>query len=159
MSDLVTWRNFIVCPLTEEFVFRGCMIPLVYPFLGQIHTCIVVPLFFGVAHLHHIIEGYFFNEAPLDSIVLQHLFQFSYTYVFGIYSTYLFLRTGSIFPAISAHMFCNYMGFPNISDLISDFQGWIKNVIFFFYVLGFVAFFCSISYLTEPNLYNNSIYV
>lgn len=148
-----------MCPLTEEFVFRSCMIPLVYPCLGPTYTCLVVPLFFGVAHLHHIIEGYFFNEMPLDLVIVQHLFQFSYTYVFGIYSSYLYLRTGSLLAAVSSHMFCNYMGFPEVSDLVGSFPAWSRNVILFFYVLGCVVFFYSLSYLTEPHLYNNLVFI
>ena len=82
LISLVNWRNYIISPFTEEFVFRSCMIPLVYPFLGTFNSMMVTPLFFGLAHLHHIIEGYVVNKLPLDVLIGQHLFQFSYTYLF-----------------------------------------------------------------------------
>ncbi len=40
--------------------------------------------------------------------------QLLYTTLFGTYCAYLFLRTGSIFPPISAHAFCNVMGLPEL---------------------------------------------
>jgi prenyl protein peptidase len=42
------------------------------------------------------------------------VFQFTYTSLFGSYCSYLFIRTGSIFPPIIAHSFCNVMGLPQI---------------------------------------------
>jgi hypothetical protein len=44
------------------------------------------------------------------------VFQFAYTTLFGSYCSYLFIRTGSIFPALVAHSFCNVMGLPQIAN-------------------------------------------
>lgn len=159
LSDLAMWRNYVVCPSTEEFVFRSCMIALVYPFLGATASWFITPLFFGIAHLHHIIEGFFNNDLELDTVIGQHLFQFAYTYLFGIYSSYLFVRTGSFFASFASHMFCNFMGFPNIVDLINDFEGWTRIVILIFYVIGFGMFSFLITCLTEPTFYNNQLYL
>lgn len=52
------------------------------------------------------------------------VFQLSYTTLFGIHASYLFLRTGSIWPSITAHMFCNTMGIPEISYELSTFRRW-----------------------------------
>ena len=55
-SDLIWWRNYVVAPFSEEFTFRACLIPLLLgPFTWR-GTVLVSPLFFGVAHLHHMIE-------------------------------------------------------------------------------------------------------
>lgn len=40
------------------------------------------------------------------------VFQFTYTTLFGFHSAFLFLRTSSLIPAITSHVFCNVMGFP-----------------------------------------------
>ncbi len=159
LKDLVNWRNYIICPFTEEFVFRGCMIPLVYPFLGSFNSMMVTPLFFGLAHLHHIVEGHVVNRIPLDTLIGQHLFQFSYTYLFGIYANYLFIKTGSFFGPFAGHIFCNYMGFPNINDLINEFDRRQKAIIIIFYAFGFYLFFNIIIYVNERNLFNNSVFV
>eukprot|EP00955_Chlamydomonas_euryale_P019766 210662-Chlamydomonas_euryale.AAC.3 len=34
-AHLLTWRNLVVAPLSEEFVFRGCMAPLLLMKVGQ----------------------------------------------------------------------------------------------------------------------------
>lgn len=47
-------------------------------------------------------------------------FQFTYTSVFGFYCSYLFLRTGSVFAPITAHVFCNIMGVPQLGYDISQ---------------------------------------
>lgn len=39
---------FLQAPLSEEFTFRACMLPILVPCLGQRTAVIVCPLFFGV---------------------------------------------------------------------------------------------------------------
>src|ERR1700733_4712855 len=43
------------------------------------------------------------------------VFQFAYTTLFGAYCSFLFIRTGSLFPPLIAHSFCNVMGLPQIT--------------------------------------------
>ncbi|CAM9969167.1 unnamed protein product, partial [Heterosigma akashiwo] len=51
-------RNFLVGPLTEEFVFRGCMCPLLLCAGVPLPRVVFLgPLVFGVAHLHHASGG------------------------------------------------------------------------------------------------------
>jgi prenyl protein peptidase len=42
------------------------------------------------------------------------VFQTAYTTLFGAYTSYLFLRTSSKVPPLTAHVFCNTMGFPQL---------------------------------------------
>ncbi|SRR6266404_1300900 len=44
------------------------------------------------------------------------VFQFTYTTLFGFHSSFLLLRTRSLLPSISAHIFCNFMGFPQLQE-------------------------------------------
>lgn len=59
------------------------------------------------------------------------MFQLGYTSLFGWYASYLYLRTGtssqcqcetdvpgSVVPSMAAHIFCNYMGLPDIAGAI-----------------------------------------
>lgn len=61
----------MMAPLSEEFVYRACMMPLVMQSLTATQSVFVAPLFFGVAHIHHIIErlnmGMAFNTALVVS--------------------------------------------------------------------------------------------
>lgn len=53
----ILWiRNHIVAPLSEEFTFRACMMPLLLQSYRPTTAVLLTPLFFGVAHLHHNIE-------------------------------------------------------------------------------------------------------
>eukprot|EP00002_Diphylleia_rotans_P026089 TRINITY_DN5187_c0_g1_i2.p1 TRINITY_DN5187_c0_g1~~TRINITY_DN5187_c0_g1_i2.p1 ORF type:complete len:236 (+),score=31.90 TRINITY_DN5187_c0_g1_i2:57-764(+) len=95
-SDIFFLRNVIVAPIAEEFVYRGCLVPLLwsagFTFNQIVFWC---PLFFGVAHLHHILQNISHGWNALKIAILQALFQTLYTWVFGMYSTFLFLRTGT----------------------------------------------------------------
>ena len=46
--------------------------------------------------------------------------QFTYTSLFGAYSSYLFLRTGLIYGPLVAHSFCNSMGLPNFGRALKE---------------------------------------
>jgi prenyl protein peptidase len=58
-SNVSVWRNFIVAPVTEELVFRSCMIPLLLCAGFRINTAIFLcPVLFSLAHLNHFREMY-----------------------------------------------------------------------------------------------------
>lgn len=78
-------------------------------------TVFLSPLVFGLAHVHHFYE--FRKTNPQVSVVdavARSVLQFSYTYLFGIYATFIFLRTGSLLAVIVTHAFCNSMGLPRV---------------------------------------------
>ena len=45
------------------------------------------------------------------------VFQFAYTYVFGIYAGYMLIATRCLYASIALHSMCNYLGFPNLQLL------------------------------------------
>lgn len=76
--------------------------------------------FYTIAHLHHAWENYTKfgrTSRALKNALFSSLFQFIYTSIFGWYASYVFLRTGSIWPPIVCHSFCNMMGVPDVSDI------------------------------------------
>ncbi|XP_023933534.1 CAAX prenyl protease 2-like, partial [Lingula anatina] len=81
MKNLIWLRNHVVAPFSEEFIFRACMIPLLIPSVGAGTAVFLAPLFFGVAHFHHMVERVRNKHADLKTAFLQSLFQFSYTTV------------------------------------------------------------------------------
>jgi prenyl protein peptidase len=120
LTEAERWRNirnFVVAPITEEVVFRGCMVPaLLATGMTPLKASLVAPLFFGVAHVHHgwiqIRQG-----QPLSRVTLVTTFQCAYTSLFGSYAAYAFIRTGSVGAVIVSHAFCNWMGLPDLSFL------------------------------------------
>jgi prenyl protein peptidase len=73
----------------------------------------ITPLYFGIAHIHHLYEFVLTHpESPILAALFRSLFQFTYTSLFGFFAAFVFLRTGSLYPAIIAHSFCNWAGLP-----------------------------------------------
>ncbi len=82
-------------------------------------------------------------EGNITHSVTPHLvFQLSYTTLFGSFASYLFLRTGSILPPITAHIFCNIMGLPQLGYEVSRFPKQ-KRCMFLRFSSRFVADFLS----------------
>ena len=104
-GGLFSVRNLVVGPVTEEWVFRACMCPLLFGAgLSDVSNVFLSAFIFGSAHIHHVFD------ADVDYAVI--LVQFTYTFLFGAYSSYLFLRTGHLLGPILAHAFCNSQGLP-----------------------------------------------
>jgi prenyl protein peptidase len=107
--------------MTEEFVFRACIIAILHEAGYSIkHLIYVSPLYFGIAHLHHAWGNYKQwggTARALRNALLSSTFQFAYTTVFGWYASYLFVRTGNVWSPVLCHSFCNYMGFPELNNI------------------------------------------
>lgn len=154
--DLVWIRNHVMAPLSEEWVFRACMTPLLLQCLEPITAVFVGPLLFGIAHFHHMVEqiktGVAFKTALLVST-----FQFTYTSLFGAYSAYLYIRTGHFVAPLVVHMFCNHMGFPDFSE-IWEFPPLQRVVIACCFILGLVLWCLLLVPMTSPVIYDNRLH-
>jgi prenyl protein peptidase len=145
-------RNIWIAPIVEEVVFRGCMIgPMDASISNKSLIIWIVPLFFGVAHIHHaylrLQQGF-----PWRSIVFSTTFQFIYTTLFGVYATYLFVRTNSLPAVIIPHQLCNYMGLPDLSFFQTRFGRLsilypYRWIIMTFYLIGITGFIVGFSIL------------
>ncbi|XP_068663206.1 CAAX prenyl protease 2 isoform X2 [Aristolochia californica] len=131
VANVMAWRNYIVAPLTEELVFRACMIPLLLcGGFKTYHIIFLSPIFFSLAHLNHFLELYcvqsysFFKAAVI---------------------------VGNLFAPIVAHMFCNVMGLPVLSSPRA------RGLTIMASASGLVAFLWLLFPLTNPNLYNDRI--
>ncbi|OAL01874.1 Abi-domain-containing protein [Phaeosphaeriaceae sp. SRC1lsM3a] len=114
LSSWIGYRNYIVGPVSEELVWRSCIVPLhVLGHYSGTQIVFLTPLYFGIAHLHHLYEFRITHaEVPLVVAVLRSLFQFTYTSLFGFFAAFAYLRTGNVLTCILAHTFCNWMGLP-----------------------------------------------
>ncbi|XP_027069641.1 CAAX prenyl protease 2 [Coffea arabica] len=152
-SNISVWRNYIVAPITEELVFRACMVPLLL--CGGFSTYTVVflcPIFFSLAHLNHILEYYFQKNRSLVKASMAAGFQLGYTVIFGSYASFLFVRTGHLIAPLVAHIFCNYMGLPTT---FSRRAGMVSMAAF---IAGSLGFFWLLFPLTSPHLYNDRMH-
>uniref|UniRef100_A0A3B3IHU8 CAAX prenyl protease 2 n=1 Tax=Oryzias latipes TaxID=8090 RepID=A0A3B3IHU8_ORYLA len=103
VEDAVWLRNQVGAPLTEELEFREAMLPMLLPCSGATGAVFTAPLFFCVG------------------------MQLLYTTVFGVFTVFIFLRTGlSVICALVCHLvgpvlchsFCNSQGLSDISSAL-----------------------------------------
>ncbi|XP_054846117.1 CAAX prenyl protease 2 isoform X2 [Eublepharis macularius] len=152
LTDMRWLRNQVIAPLTEELVFRACMLPMLVPCTGLGPAIFTCPLFFGVAHFHHVIEQLRFRQGSTASIFLSAVFQFSYTAVFGAYTAFIFIRTGHLVGPVLCHSFCNYVGFPAVGAALEHPQ---RLLVVFFYLLGVVLFLLLLHPMTDPAFFGH----
>ncbi|KAI9466986.1 hypothetical protein BJY52DRAFT_1111410 [Lactarius psammicola] len=130
-------NGFMQAPISEEVVWRSCIV-CAYRLAGASNTSIVffTPISFGSAHLHHVWETYNLygrTRQALRRALLLTLFQFTYTTLFGFHSAFLLLRTGSLLPSVSAHIFCNFMGFPQLQEELQRYSHRRKQIVFTYF--------------------------
>lgn len=147
-------RNYVVGPLSEEFVFRSAILALFLNSssgLNLTQLVFLTPLYFGVAHVHHAVELYrAADQPPALFIFFTTLFQFAFTTIFGWYAAFLFLRLGSVWPPIFVHAFCNALGPPSFVAVGKNAtQTLVYRILL---VVGTVGFYFSLQFLTDsPN--------
>lgn len=154
---LTWWRNQVVAPLSEEWTFRACMLPLLLQCFTPTTAIFVCPLFFGVAHFHHVVErtkmGMRFKHALLISC-----FQFAYTTLFGAYAAFLFAKTGHFVAPFTAHSFCNHMGFPDLSEVVAYKDPFKRTGLLCLFVIGLLAWCLLLTPLTNPTWFSNNLF-
>ena len=105
-------------------------------------------------HLHHLYEFYLRNPTRLTLGIIQVLFQFVYTTMFGWFAAFVFLRTGSVWTVILVHAFCNYIGLPTFGRIHDQYEGvawgkWVDYVHWAGHVAGIIGFYKMLWLLTE----------
>ena len=135
-------RNLCIAPITEELVFRSFMAATVLPYFSKQFIVNVLPLFFGVAHVHHAIMRVRRRESNLRDAVSTALFQSLYTTLFGALMMETLLTTNNSLAIILIHSWCNLMGFPPILAIFDgDYELSRRIAVLFFYFLGIYLFF------------------
>ncbi|CAM6086621.1 unnamed protein product [Calypogeia fissa] len=153
-SDVFWWRTFLVAPLSEELVFRVCMVPVLL--CGGFSPSAVVficPMFFALAHIHHFWDLVHKQRHAISKAACIVGLQLGYTTIFGWYATFLYLRTGNLIAPLVAHMFCNTMGLPDIGAAISSAH---HRSVIMAYFAGVVGFFALLGPVTDLSFYNEN---
>jgi len=146
----VALRNYVLAPFTEEFVFRACLVRLWVAASFPMGSIIFLsPFCFAMAHAHHFIE-HVRKTGNKKTALTQVAFQVFYTSLFGMYSNFLLLRTGSTVAVILTHTFCNHQGFPNVGFLFHSYNPLFQHRVWLgaLYLVGVVAFGCCIRPIT-----------
>ncbi|MEW5302571.1 MAG: hypothetical protein WDW36_005341 [Sanguina aurantia] len=144
-------RNLLVGPINEEFFFRASMAPLLrLQGLGIGACTLITPLFFGAAHLHHLWDLVKHQKLSLRAATQKVAFQFLYTTVFGLYATFLFLRTGHLVAPVAAHAFANLMGLPPFPAMA---EHRYRSLLGLTTCAGVIGFGCLLMPMTSPGLF------
>uniref|UniRef100_A0A8B9H469 CAAX prenyl protease 2 n=1 Tax=Astyanax mexicanus TaxID=7994 RepID=A0A8B9H469_ASTMX len=122
-------RNHVVAHLTEELVFRACMLPILVPCTGPTAAIFIAPLFFGVAHFHHVTERLRFGSDSVFDILVC---------------------AGHLVGPVLCHSFCNWMGFPALGSALQHPQ---RPALLLSYELGLLLFAFLLFPLTDPLFY------
>ena len=141
--DILALKNLVFAPLFEEFIYRVCLINLCIESkaLSETEAVLIMPMFFAFSHLHHVImqrrePGFSYKKA-----LLMALFKLMYTQVFGIYSGFVYVWTGSIWPAFALHAHCNFFGFPSFQNFFErDYLMTDRAIAGVLYVVGSIVF-------------------
>lgn len=146
VAKFASWtgvRNFFMSPLTEELVFRSCVIAAAeLAGVSQKKIIFLTPLWFGIAHIHHAYDQ--FNRLGRTRQALQKALvistvQLAYTTLFGWFASFLFLRTGSAITPTLTHTFCNIMGMPTVGHDIRAHPN-RKIPIWLTHIIGLIGF-------------------
>lgn len=132
-------RDVIVGPVTEEIVFRCCSAVMLSQVLSLPATVFLSPLSFAVSHFHHVGDD-LRKGFSLQDAMMRRSFQFGYTYIFGVFSTYLLLKTRHFAVPIIAHSICNSFGLPRILDIENYPKRSQKTILWVSYIAGLCGF-------------------
>ena len=106
-------RDLVIAPLTEEWVFRACLISLYNSAgLGPVSAVAASSAAFGLAHVHHYAELRR-NGASRSAAATHVAVQAAYTSVFGAAMGAMLQATHAFPGVVLAHSFANWMGLPD----------------------------------------------
>ena len=149
----VSFKNLVIAPITEETVYRACLVPLLYKFFSAKQLIYITPIFFGTAHIHHLYHKIIVEKKPWMVSLLITLFQFTYTTIFGSISTFLYLKTASL-PAVALiHSFCNLVSFPDFAGVAMEKNRLKKAILCVGYAGGLIGFFYACRNMIDSDSY------
>ncbi|XP_066585332.1 CAAX prenyl protease 2 isoform X2 [Prorops nasuta] len=152
IRTLTLWRNLVIGPLSEEWTFRACMLPVLLQCFEPTTAIFTCSLFFGIAHFHHILENMKMGMKFTHALILSAV-QFAYTTIFGAYAAFLFVKTGHIMAPFAAHSFCNHMGLPNFPEVMGYKSPMKRFVILSLFVIGLICWCLLLTPMTNPSIW------
>jgi len=114
----------IITPIVEELIFRGAIISELETILSSKVVVLIQGLLFGAFHLD-VVQG-------------------AYTAVIGVFLGYMVYKTGSIWPAVAAHIALNTLGvfltIPEGLDFVEKYNNVILAVLLISFAMSIVYF-------------------
>ncbi|KRY92582.1 CAAX prenyl protease 2 [Trichinella pseudospiralis] len=145
-------------PLCEEMVFRCCMVSVAASCFQPFSVVLLMPIYFAAAHLHHALDKTDF-VCGWRQILRVHCDRLIITYLFGVYNTFIYLRTHHFISAFVCHALCNFIGFPEPEMYYSLKARWKRSLVLYLTFIGILLWMMSLYPLTNPTLYGNKLFV
>ncbi|KRZ80381.1 CAAX prenyl protease 2 [Trichinella papuae] len=145
-------------PLCEEMVFRCCMVSVAASCFQPFSVVLLMPIYFAAAHLHHALDKTDF-VCGWRQILRVHCDRLIITYLFGVYNTFIYLRTHHFISAFVCHALCNFIGFPEPEMYYSLKARWKRSLVLYLTFIGILLWMMSLYPLTNPSLYGNKLFV
>ncbi|KRX81643.1 CAAX prenyl protease 2 [Trichinella sp. T6] len=128
-------------------VFRCCMVNVAASCFQPFYVVLFMPIYFAAAHLHHALDKTDFVCGWRDRLII--------TYLFGVYNTFIYLRTHHFISVFVCHALCNFIGFPEPEMYYSLNERWKRSVVLYVTFIGILLWMMSLYPLTDPSLYGN----
>ncbi|KAL1239059.1 CAAX prenyl protease 2 [Trichinella pseudospiralis] len=154
----IVLRNVLLAPLCEEMVFRCCMVSVAASCFQPFSVVLLMPIYFAAAHLHHALDKTDF-VCGWRQILCVHCDRLIITYLFGVYNTFIYLRTHHFISAFVCHALCNFIGFPEPEMYYSLKARWKRSLVLYLTFIGILLWMMSLYPLTNPTLYGNKLFV
>ncbi|KAK8811877.1 hypothetical protein WA556_004038, partial [Blastocystis sp. ATCC 50177/Nand II] len=149
-------RNLLLAPLLEEILYRGSIMTfLLHSGYSLLQSILISSVAFGSCHFHHIFDA-IHSGMPVQVAFFQCLFMFTYTTLFGILVSYVYVRTGSILAATAVHSISNFFSMPSFAFLQSSSPLYpYRKVLLSSLFFGIVGYLVTFKLFLNPQLLNS----
>lgn len=106
--SIVKLRDYILAPFTEELVYRFILIRALMPCFGAGSACLISSFLFGFSHFHHYLLDRFRDRTLVASCC-----QFAFSFLFGIFAAFMYLKSTYLITPIVLHAICNLLTLPD----------------------------------------------
>uniref|UniRef100_T1KK04 CAAX prenyl protease 2 n=2 Tax=Tetranychus urticae TaxID=32264 RepID=T1KK04_TETUR len=112
------FRSYIAAPVIEEYLYRFLLSSLLLKSFSVEYTILIQAILFSLSHAHHHYMALLRSGSCDWSQLGVHTLS---TFLFGLYSGFLYVRCKSIVCLSLIHGFCNWINVPRFSRLWSKF--------------------------------------
>ncbi|XP_015787924.1 CAAX prenyl protease 2 [Tetranychus urticae] len=134
------FRSYIIGPIIEEYLYRFLLTSLLIKCYSVESTILITAILFSLSHTHHHYMALLRSGSCDWSELGVHSLS---TFLFGLYSGLLFVRTKSIVCLSLIHAFCNWMSVVRYSRL------WTKIYKLFATLIGLISGFTLLYIFTK----------
>lgn len=111
LTQLATWLIALNAGIFEEIALRGVILTILLKRFKDWPAILICSTLFGLGHAAKM----FFGLPALDGLV-----QVTYAFLFGIFFSYIFVKTRSLIPCILAHILIDALGKVLLEPLIRE---------------------------------------